>query len=251
MKHKTGGKDPQKIKAMNEGKKKMKIKTLSNKTRKGKYLYIKEKGKPARYFKLEGNQTQEQEETIKKYYEDKYVNKSTKAKLENYIKRQEKKNKAHKQQQEYIEKSSKKGTINENLQKGITTAYIPDIYLAGQKTLKHANTELILNLLKDKENLKLFLKPENQKKIAFRMTHEITVKGEQGETLLKMKKYNITLEKLKEELEKTIPKGMSYEGESDYDKQKQLKAEGYILDKKDGMGRTSVISVNTTFRKGA
>lgn len=233
------------------------LKELENKTRKGTYIKIKHKNKPIRYYKYYGEEGQI--EATLKYYEDKYIKKRKKtASYQTYTKaykekytgtKPKKRTKQHRQAEQYIAKQKKQGTIFSKIKKGESYAFIKDLERSGNTETKQAKTKLLKNRILDKQILNIMITDQNFDKLKNRLDYEITVKDKNGKILMKANTHGKTLNEIKTDITRTIPRGTKIE-ETGY----QLENTG-LSEKNWSTNITKTGTIHTTdlkinFRKG-
>lgn len=160
-----------------------KLVNLNNKNRKGTYIYIQ-----GRYYKYHGKRG-EIEATIQYHKDNKRKNK--KGTRGSYIRKYKKE---EKQGIKYLKKIKKKGTIEQNIKKGIGKATITNISRTGNTQKKQALRKLLKNLVIDKEIREIMILPENINKLKHRMEYKITFYNDEAEPLLRSSKMNTTIE---------------------------------------------------------
>lgn len=171
----------------------VKIIELNNKSRKGTYIYVKTKGKPSRYYKYKGIPI----DIYHNYYEERYKKGKPTKNIRKYEKEHlDKTYKVGKQTQQkaktYVKKISKRPTINQAIEKGITQVTINNIHSATQKTINNKIKTLLQDLVLDKKLLELITKPENIKKIKHRFQYKAIIKNTDNKTITVMDKFNMT-----------------------------------------------------------
>lgn len=231
------------------------IRELNNKSRKGSYIYIKSNiGKP-RYYKY--NYQEGEIEAISEFYKEKYF-KQHDVKLAKYkiafkdnvteAKKPKKKTTEYKQVEKYIKKIKKRGTLNSNIKKGITSTIIHNAENISNAKIKKAKTELVERLIYDKDILELIIRDENFNKLRNKFEYHIIVKDRNNKELLTCFKHNETLQKILEDIKKMKKNKDVRHNKTDSLKQ-FLKEKGYKNIKDTQDGKIHKIDLKIIFRK--
>lgn len=221
--------------------------------RKGLHIYIKDKGKRGKYYKYE-------EGIPVDIYAEYYKNseRGEKGTIQAYKKQYKRAmeggeieaEKINKHAYKYLKEIRKRGTMQEKIRKGISTARINNALKTNRKLIEAKKRELLENLVIDKQLRGILVKEHNFQKIKYRLEHRIEIKNERGETIGTTGTFNKTIEEVVSDIKKVMQEGEEVIDTETPRLARKIKNIGYSNYEHRKNGRIGKVQVTTIFRKG-
>lgn len=240
---------------------KISLKEYNNKGRKGLYISIKAKGKPLRLYKYTGTNTEI--DATKKYYEDRYIKNKPLAKSQQTYKKtyeqaytkekpkQKQRLKIYRQANQYISKIRKQRTLNQIIKSGIAKVTLENVHKKGNYEMKEAIKKLLYQVVLDPQLVEILTQEQNLEKIKHRFEYTLNIKNDKQETVLIMNKFNITPQRVLNEIKQSIEEGedISHAGSKSTTARKLKTYNWKILNQYEKEGKLNSTTLLMTFRK--